>query len=337
MSDTVIKVMPLGFVWETSDPFLFCVHHKDSYPKGNSEMGPASSLAGRNIGSDFELKDGWRMYHGDSVPGFPEHPHRGFETITIVLEGMVDHFDSSGASGRYGDGDVQWMTAGSGLQHSEMFPLVHEDKPNPLELFQIWINLPAKDKFVEPHYKMLWADDIPIIKKSDSKGKNSTIRLVTGSLDATVAPDPAPDSWACNRDNHVTIMIIDMDPGAQLTIPACSESADIMLYFFEGTSLQVNDTELSPYHAASLKPGSNMDITAGTGTTRILILKGNPIGEPVAQYGPFVMNTMKEIEEAYSDFQKTGFGGWPWNRRDPVNTAETGRHAKYSDGSVEEP
>jgi len=125
MTTSRIKsVKPLGFMWETSDPFLFCAHHKDAFPEGNENMGPAASLAGRNLGQDFTLKDGWRMYHGHQVPGFPEHPHRGFETVTIVLEGWVDHFDSAGASGRYGDGDVQWMTAGSGLQHAEMFPLV---------------------------------------------------------------------------------------------------------------------------------------------------------------------------------------------------------------------
>ena len=98
MKDSIIKYLkPLGFVWEISDPFLFCVHHQDAYPAGNGKMGPATSLDGRNIGQDFQLKDGWRMYHGHQVPGFPEHPHRGFETVTIVLEGLVDHFDSAGA------------------------------------------------------------------------------------------------------------------------------------------------------------------------------------------------------------------------------------------------
>src|SRR5207342_2551090 len=119
----------LGFPGETDDPFLFCVPHDDAYPKGNAQLGPAASLAGRNIGQDFEGKDGWRMYHGDVVPGFPQHPHRGFETVTIV--------------------------------HAEMFPLVRPDAPNPLELFQIWLNLPGADKLVAPHFSMLWRESIP--------------------------------------------------------------------------------------------------------------------------------------------------------------------------------
>lgn len=107
----ILKVKPLGFQWETADPFLFCVHHDDRFPRGNDHMGPDASLDGRHIGQDFVIKDGWRMYHGERVPGFPYHPHRGFETITVVRKGMVDHADSMGAAGRYGDGDMQWMTA----------------------------------------------------------------------------------------------------------------------------------------------------------------------------------------------------------------------------------
>jgi redox-sensitive bicupin YhaK (pirin superfamily) len=99
------QIRPLGFQWQTLDPFLFCVHHEDQFPKGNDELGPAASLAGRNIGQDFVVKDGWRMYHGEKVPGFPGHPHRGFETITVVREGLVDHADSAGGKGRYGNGD----------------------------------------------------------------------------------------------------------------------------------------------------------------------------------------------------------------------------------------
>ena len=125
----VLNVLPLGFPWQTVDPFLFCVHHVDLYPAGNEAMGPAASLAGRDIGMDFAGQDGWRMYHGDVVPGFPHHPHRGFETVTLVRRGFIDHSDSLGATARFGQGDVQWMTAGRGIVHAEMFPLRERHKP----------------------------------------------------------------------------------------------------------------------------------------------------------------------------------------------------------------
>ena len=114
MTTSVRQTVPLGFQWPTADPFLFCVHHLDRYPAANDQQGPAASLVGRPLGQDFEGIDGWRMYHGQVVPGFPAHPHRGFETITYVRQGLVDHSDSLGAAARYGRGDVQWMTAGNG-------------------------------------------------------------------------------------------------------------------------------------------------------------------------------------------------------------------------------
>ena len=136
-TNAVIQQRSLGFTWETSDPFLLCVHHDDAYPLGNAQLGPNASLAGRDIGQDFAGKDGWRMYHGRTIPGFPSHPHRGFETVTIVRKGFIDHADSLGAAARFGDGDVQWLTAGRGVVHSEMFPLLRPDQTNPLELFQM--------------------------------------------------------------------------------------------------------------------------------------------------------------------------------------------------------
>ena len=166
--EVVLSVRPMGFPWETADPFLFCVYHNDKYPAGNEQLGPAASLSGRQIGQDFEGKDGWRMYHGSVVPGFPQHPHRGFETVTIMRHGYIDHSDSLGATARFGPGDVQWLTAGKGIVHSEMFPLLNSKGPNPLELFQIWLNLPGEDKFVEPHFAMLWDKDVP---RADCEGR----------------------------------------------------------------------------------------------------------------------------------------------------------------------
>ena len=106
--DIVLETAPLGFQWPTLDPFLFCVHHSDAYPKGDARMAPhPSHLVGRKMGSDFQLKDGFRMYHGRVVPGFPSHPHRGFETLTLARKGFIDHSDSLGARARFGHGDAQ--------------------------------------------------------------------------------------------------------------------------------------------------------------------------------------------------------------------------------------
>ena len=169
MSDrAIVQIEKLGFPWQTLDPFLFCVHHDDAYPKGNGAYGPAASLAGRDIGQDFGGREGWSMYHGETVPGFPSHPHRGFETVTIVRQGLADHSDSLGAAARFGGGDVQWLTAGKGIVHSEMFPLLDIfDQPATSTLDSCSsprisrLNLPARSKMAEPHFTMFWAEDIP--------------------------------------------------------------------------------------------------------------------------------------------------------------------------------
>src|SRR5262245_49099811 len=202
-SDPVLTVLPLGMPWQTFDPFLFCVHHDDAYPAGNENMGPAASLAGRDIGQDFAGKDGWRMYHGETVPGFPQHPHRGFETVTIVRRGLIDHSDSLGAAARFGRGDVQWLTAGSGIVHSEMFPLLDKTKPNPVELFQIWLNLPRASKMVNPYFSMLWDHTIPRHVVRDDAGHSTEITVIAGSLGEAKPPAPPPDSWASRANADV--------------------------------------------------------------------------------------------------------------------------------------
>lgn len=336
MTNPIVKIEKLDFMFETENPFLFCAHHKDAYPKGNDELGPPdSALLGRNIGNDFEIKDGWRMYHGKKVPGFPAHPHRGFETVTIVLEGFVDHSDSHGAYGRYGNGDVQWMTAGSGLQHSEMFPLVYKDKDNPLHLFQVWLNLPKKDKFTKPYYKMLWAEDIPVIEEIDSNGKRTNIRLIAGKYKEVESLDPAPASWANDDKNNVNIWLIKMEPEAVFNIPAVSSTITRNLYYYEGDNIEIGNTTIDFNNRIKLQGDQDVSIKNGNKESNFLLLEGEPIDEPVVARGPFVMNTMEEIREAYMDFQETGFGGWPWERTDPVHSNEETRFAKYSDGTYE--
>ncbi|MBF4693515.1 pirin family protein [Fusibacter ferrireducens] len=332
MDQVFLKISPLGFVWETQDPFLYCVHHRDDYPEGNEVLGPKETLEGRLLGEDFDERNAWKMYHGKTVPGFPEHPHRGFETVTVVLEGYIDHFDSAGASGRYGDGDVQWMTAGSGLQHAEMFPLIKANERNPLHLFQIWLNLPKKNKFVAPHYKMLWNEEIPKIKKKDEFGKISEIILIAGEFEGEMSAAPAPDSWASEPEHKLSIWVVKMEAHAKLTIENTSATLNRSLYLYKGSELMVNASVLKVNHSGQLKPLERIDIQNGSEASEWLLLQGEPINEPVVQYGPFVMNTEQEIHEAYSDYHKTRFGGWPWERPDPVHSRETPRFAKYANG-----
>ena len=328
MTSPILQTVPLGFQCQTVDPFLFCVHHLDEYPAGNHELGPAASLAGRLLGQDFEERDGWRMYHGQSVPGFPAHPHRGFETVSYVRSGLVDHADSLGAAARYGRGDVQWMTAGSGIVHSEMFPLTDRDAPNTLEMFQIWINLPAADKMVDAHFSMFWDRDIPRVVETDDEGNRVEITVIAGTLGDAAPPSPPPASWASRAEADVAIWHIVMEPGTTWTLPAAAGAETVRtLYAFEGDGLAIAGEVIEPSSGVVVDPTLDIELTA-SGKVEILMLQGRPLGEPVAQYGPFVMNTRAEIQQAFDDYQRTQLGGWPWDRDDPVHGSDEARFAR---------
>ncbi|HDZ05833.1 hypothetical protein LCGC14_0123310 [marine sediment metagenome] len=331
MKSIIKNVFQLGFPWQTQDPFLFCVYHLDQYPKGNGELGPDDSLEGRNLGNDFTIKDGYRMYHGTTIPGFPAHPHRGFETITVVNKGFCDHSDSLGAAGRFGEGDVQWMTAGSGVQHSEMFPLIHTDKENTLELFQIWLNLPKKSKLVDPHFKMLWHEDIPLVKY-----ENGTIKIIAGTFNTIQAPSPAPNSWASDDDNDVAIWNIKINANGTINLPKAQENTIRTIYFYEGDTIEIDGELIQPNHGIEVDSTNEITLRAIGSNAHLLILQGKPIKEPVAKYGPFVMNTDEELQKAMEEFRLTQFGGWPWRHPDQTHDTERGRFAKYPDGTIVE-
>ena len=337
MSDdrVILGLEPLGFQWPAADPFLFCVHHDDRYPAGNDALGPAATLAGRALGQDFEGIDGWRMYHGRTVPGFPGHPHRGFETVTIVRHGFIDHSDSLGATARFGGGDVQWLTAGRGIVHSEMFPLVAPDRPNPLELFQIWLNLPRAGKMVDPYFTMQWREEIPTVTVRDGDGRAAEITVVAGRLGDVRALAPPPSSWAARPESDVAIWTIKLAPGARWTLPAAAAGDNRTLYFFRGSALTVAGTAVPASRAISLAPEVDVALENGPDESELLLLQGRPIGEPVAAYGPFVMNSRAEIQQAIGDYQRTRFGGWPFEREDPVHPREATRFARHADGRVE--
>jgi len=335
----ILSSTALGMPWPTLDPFLLCVHHDDRYPRGNGRFGPAASLAGRQIGADFSGKDGWSLYHGDEAPGFPAHPHRGFETVTWVRRGFIDHADSLGAAARYGSGDVQWLTAGRGVVHAEMFPLLDEAADNPLELFQIWLNLPARSKLCEPAFAMLWADQIPRASFIDERGAKVELVVAAGRLAWPAAgagplsldpPAPPPHSWASDPQADLGIFTLALDPGARFTLPpARGAGTRRVAYFFAGDGLLVAGQPVGTHAALELDAGAPAPLAnPGGRRAELLVLQGRPIGEPVAQAGPFVMNTQQELRQAYADFERTRFGGWPWPTPAPVHGPDRSRFAR---------
>jgi redox-sensitive bicupin YhaK (pirin superfamily) len=345
----VLNVQPIDGRLPGIDPFIFGAYHQDRYPKGNGQLGPDPALLkGREIGMDFSRQDGWSMYHGDTVPGFPAHPHRGFETVTIVRQGLVDHADSLGASARYGQGDVQWLTTGRGVQHGEMFPMVHEDQDNTLDLFQLWLNLPAKSKMVAPDFTMFWGKDIPRVCHVDAQGKRTDVEVVAGDYQA-VDPEPSGElqsakalrppisSWASEPGTDVAIWILRMEPGASITLPPATALARRALYLTTGTALRVGERRFDERVMVEVQAHQNAPLrNESTETIEVLLLQGRPIGEPVAARGPIVMNTEQEVAQAIRDFQRTEFGGWRWPSL-ATTFGTVPRFAKHPDGREEHP
>jgi redox-sensitive bicupin YhaK (pirin superfamily) len=256
--------------------------------------------------------------------------------VTIVRRGTIDHSDSLGAAARFGSGDVQWLTAGQGIVHSEMFPLLDPARPNPLELFQIWLNLPSVDKLVAPHFAMLWSDAVPKHVVVDEAGRRTVVTVIAGQLAGDRAPPPPPRSWAARTDTDVAIWSIHMEPRAACALPpAASPMTTRTLYFFRGPSLKVSGSPVDAHAAVLVQADRALYLEAGDGACEILLLQGRPIGERVAQHGPFVMNTREEIQRAFDDYRRTRFGGWPWPTDDPVHPRTEGRFARHADGRLE--
>jgi quercetin 2,3-dioxygenase len=330
----ILSRQSIDFQWPVQDPFLFCVHHLDHYPAGNKNYGLDSHyFPGRQMGSDFVLKDGFRLYHGREVPGFPAHPHRGFETITITRKGYVDHADSLGAAGRYGEGDVQWMTAGAGIEHSEMFPLLHQDRANTVELFQIWLNLPKINKLAPAEFKMLWSHSIPKIQLPLGE-----VSLICGNYQGERYYEAPHKSWARDPGNEVNILLVKLRPGGEFHYPASRLQTNRTLYFFEGEEIEMNGVRIASKQALFLNPHADISIrSSSSSSVEFLLLEAKPIAEAVVQYGPFVMNTREEIAQAMEDYGRTQFGGHQWPRRDMIHGGEIKKFAKYPDGKIEKP
>lgn len=343
----ILAVEKLGFPFECESPFLFAVYHLDRYPPGNAEMGPQSSLLkGRALGSDFGNPSGWNMYHGERIPGFPKHPHRGFETITVTRKGWIDHTDSLGNAGRFGGGDVQWMTAGRGINHAEMFPLLDQGGENVLELFQIWINLPRRSKMVEPSFKMLWAESLPTTPpESEASGgaAGAEIRLIAGELPGFQRPPaPPPDSYASDPTSDVLVVTVRLPAGGSWTLPRYGGERPVdglkrNAYLYSDVGGTVSGCRVRGRQRVRLQPDADVVFSADSDRPlEVLVLQGRDLGEPVVQHGPFVGNSREDISKAFTDYQRTGFGGWPWPSDALAHPRERQRFAQYADGQVEE-
>ncbi len=225
---------------------------------------------------------------GEAV-GAPSHPHRGFETVTYLLSGGMMHADSAGNSGDLNPGDVQWMTAGRGVIHSEL-PQDHMmENGGLMHGFQIWVNLPAKDKMMEPRYQDIPSEDIPEVSNEDGTVWAKVIAgeaLGISAVIDTVIP--------------ITYIHLKMKPGASYS-HICEKDHNVMLYTFGG-SLTVEGRSLHDGSLGLLSPGELVSITAEDGGAELLILGGPELGEPIARYGPFVMNTRQEIHQAIEDY-----------------------------------
>jgi redox-sensitive bicupin YhaK (pirin superfamily) len=228
--------------------------------------------------------------------GVGQHPHRGFETVTIVYKGELEHRDSTGSGGKIGPGDVQWMTAASGILHEEFHSEGFAKSGGTLEMVQLWVNLPARDKMADPGYQTILDRDIPSIALKDNAG---SLRLIAGEFDG--------HKGAARTFTPVDVWDIRLNAGKSLTLDL-HEGRNTALVVLRGT-VQVNGLESVRQGQLALfdRKGDQMSLQASEDAV-VLLLSGEPIDEPIVGHGPFVMNTEQEIHQAFADFQSGRFG-----------------------------
>ncbi|MBI3504882.1 MAG: pirin family protein [Proteobacteria bacterium] len=224
------------------------------------------------------------------IAGFPDHPHRGFETVTYMLDGRMRHADNKGNVGLLGPGSVQWMTAGRGIVHSEM----PEQQEGLMRGFQLWVNLPAADKMCEPAYQDLAADRMPVVEIGDG----SRVKVIAGRYAGASGPVAA-------RTTEPLYLDVGLAPQASLAIPV-AQGHNAFLYVYEGVAV-AGTTPLGKGELALLSDGDRVTLRTGDEPARAILVAGKPIGEPVAKYGPFVMNTETEIRQAMADYRAGKF------------------------------
>jgi len=233
---------------------------------------------------------------GEAV-GAPDHPHRGFETVTYVLEGEMEHEDSAGHRGKLGPGDVQWMTAGAGVIHSEMPSQRIREQGGRVHGFQIWVNLPKQHKMSRPRYQEYASGELPVAKSADGK---ATVRVIAGEALGAHA--------VIETRTPIVLQDWTLQPGGdvRVSVPAGLQA---FVYVFEGSArVGTAAREIDEGQMAVLGPGTSVRLSGANGPGRLLLLAGAPIREPVARYGPFVMNTRSELLQAFEDFQSGKMG-----------------------------
>jgi quercetin 2,3-dioxygenase len=271
---------------------------------------PASDGAGvklrRSVGkSPLERIDPFLMLDeffsdnpDDYLAGFPDHPHRGFETVTYMLEGHMLHQDHLGNRGDLKSGDVQWMTAGRGIIHSEM----PQQAQGRMRGFQLWINLPAREKMKPAGYRDIPASAIPVAELPGG----GRAKVIAGTLSADARPVPGPVQGLATDPLYLDVAL---PAGAALSHPVNADYS-AFVYVYEGV-LNIGPAPgrrpLRQQSAGVLSPGERIEVVAGEDDVRFLLLAGKPLREPIAQYGPFVMNTSEEIGQAISDYQSGRF------------------------------
>ena len=228
----------------------------------------------------------------DYIAGFPDHPHRGFETVTYMLDGRMRHKDNQGNSGLLGPGSIQWMTAGRGIVHSEM----PEQEEGLMRGFQLWVNLPASDKMTEPRYQDIAADDIPEVELDNGV----RVRVLSGTFNDVTGPVAGV---------AVQPLYLDIDlPAATSVSPQLPDDHTAFLFVFEGNIVAGDPAEpVDKHELAVLGTGSEVHLAAGDKTARAILVAGRPLGEPIARYGPFVMNTPEELQQAFADYSAGRF------------------------------
>jgi redox-sensitive bicupin YhaK (pirin superfamily) len=229
---------------------------------------------------------------GDYLAGFPDHPHRGFETVTYMLDGHMLHEDHLGNRGDLRGGDVQWMTAGRGIIHSE----IPQQEQGRMRGFQLWINLPAREKMKPAGYRDIPAAEIPMVALASGGG----VKVIAGTLEIDGRATPGPMQGLSTEPLYFDV---ELQAGASFLHPIAA-GHNAFLYTYEGeVSVGEPPRALPPRSAGILSDGDQLVVTAGKQGARFILLAGKPLGEPVVQYGPFVMNTREEIEQAVRDYQ----------------------------------